>query len=146
MSNHTIGKRIKRLRKSKGLNQAELGELIGKSNGAISQYELGQTDIPTSVLVKLAEALGVSYEWLMSEEPLPDESFRRSISIGRLKGDSNAIGDYNTTGNTSQGCEQQLAMLQVKYDALQGQCDSLTRERDVYKEQVEFLKNLLGKA
>lgn len=56
-----IGLNIKHLRKSKKMNQGELGELLdGKSAQIVSRYEKGETETPLDVIYKVAEVFQVS--------------------------------------------------------------------------------------
>ncbi|MDD5050386.1 MAG: helix-turn-helix transcriptional regulator [Candidatus Pacebacteria bacterium] len=55
-----FGKNLKKLRMSKKMPQAKLGELIGVSRGYISNIEHGKINTTLSTIVKLADALGVS--------------------------------------------------------------------------------------
>jgi len=57
MDSNCIGVNIKRIREEKRLSQSKVGELIGKSESTIGNYENGIIDIPCSALLKLAEAL-----------------------------------------------------------------------------------------
>lgn len=53
-----IGGRIRRLRKRAGLTQAELGQLVDRTQGWVSQVESGQIDVDSLVLIQqLARAL-----------------------------------------------------------------------------------------
>lgn len=69
----TIYDRIRKLRKDKGLTQAELGRLVGyNSRAAVCKIEKGQRDIPRGLVEKFAVALGVSPAYLMGwEEVVP---------------------------------------------------------------------------
>ncbi|MFQ5562814.1 MAG: helix-turn-helix domain-containing protein [Parvularculaceae bacterium] len=60
----SIGDRIRRARKSLGLNQACLARRVGVSQPAVANWESGVHDPRRLMLVKLADALGVSAEWL----------------------------------------------------------------------------------
>lgn len=59
-----IGKKIKILRKTRGLTQEQLAEKLGCKRATISNYEIGRRN-PQNVkeLEKLAEALGVTLEY-----------------------------------------------------------------------------------
>lgn len=62
----TIGKRLARLRKEKGLSQAKLAELAGYSGaGAIGNIERDSRGYGASIVV-IAEALGTSPEYLQT--------------------------------------------------------------------------------
>ena len=55
-----IGSRIRRIRKEKGLSQAELGEMVGLNADRIQKYENGVRKPKKDMLKRIAEALGVS--------------------------------------------------------------------------------------
>lgn len=47
--------RIRDLRKDKDLTQREMGEILSCSQRVYSNYERGDLDIPTEILIKLAK-------------------------------------------------------------------------------------------
>lgn len=57
MDSKSIGLNIKRIREERKISQKKLGELVGKSESAVGNYETGSTDIPCSVLLSMAEVL-----------------------------------------------------------------------------------------
>ena len=59
-----IGQRIRRIRKEKGVTQAELAKKCGRNLQQISDWENGRRNPKTSSLVTIAKALGVSIEKL----------------------------------------------------------------------------------
>lgn len=59
-----IGLNIKAIREKRKISQSRLGEMIGKSESTIGNYENGNIDIPCSALLKLAEALECELEEL----------------------------------------------------------------------------------
>lgn len=61
-----LGKRIKQIREAKRLTQAQLGELIGIKENGIRQYEIGRNAPRENRLKKIANALGVSWQWLVT--------------------------------------------------------------------------------
>jgi transcriptional regulator with XRE-family HTH domain len=71
-----IGENIKMLRKSRGMSQEQLGDRIGKTRSAISQYEHGEIIPRMGVIEKLSEVFRVSkheiiggYEYEMVDFP-----------------------------------------------------------------------------
>jgi len=62
----TIGKRIARLRKDKGLKQEDLAEMLGVSGQAVSKWENDQTCPDISLLPLLAKILGVTVDELLT--------------------------------------------------------------------------------
>lgn len=62
----TTGERIKAKRKEKGLSQKELGKLLGVSGSMIGQYENNIRNPKNETLCRIAQALDVSLDDLMS--------------------------------------------------------------------------------
>lgn len=68
----TIGDRIKKLRKEKGISVDKLAEIIGKDRATIYRYESNDIEkMPTSVLEPLATALGTTPAYLMGWDDTP---------------------------------------------------------------------------
>ena len=57
MINNEIGKRIQKAREDAGLSQEELASLLGYTQSALSNYELGKRRLYLSNLEKIAKAL-----------------------------------------------------------------------------------------
>jgi len=57
--------RIRDLREDKDLSQKEMGKLLGMSQTGYSKYETGENDIPTSILIKLADIHGTSIDYIL---------------------------------------------------------------------------------
>ena len=63
----SIGKNIAHLRKERGLTQAQLGELLGVSNQAISKWE-SDVNLPDVMLLpQIAKVFGVAIDRLFEE-------------------------------------------------------------------------------
>jgi transcriptional regulator with XRE-family HTH domain len=61
----SMGSRIKELRKQAGLNQTELGELIGQSHAAVAAIESGRNDPSTQTLEKIATKFNVTIDYIV---------------------------------------------------------------------------------
>ena len=57
--------RIRNLREDRDLKQRQLAEYLNCSQQVYSNYELGQRDIPTDVLIKLSKFYDVSVDYLL---------------------------------------------------------------------------------
>lgn len=70
-------KRIRDLREDKDLTQVQMAKKLGCSQRIYSNYERGDVDIPTSILIKLAKIHKVSTDYLLEltdkAEPYPKE-------------------------------------------------------------------------
>ena len=64
-----IGQRIKAARMEKGLNQGELGELVGCSNNHMSHVEVGQTKVSLTMLMKLSVVLEKDFDYFLLDTP-----------------------------------------------------------------------------
>lgn len=58
-------RRIRDLREDSDLRQREIGEYLQCTQSCYSAYELGKRDIPTDVLIKLAELYHTSIDYLL---------------------------------------------------------------------------------
>lgn len=58
-----VGKRIKALRKTRGLTQEQLAEKLGVQRATISNYEIGRRSPHLKELEKIAGVLGVSLDY-----------------------------------------------------------------------------------
>jgi transcriptional regulator with XRE-family HTH domain len=63
-----IGEKIKRLRKTNDMNQAELGRKIGADARQISNYENGKNTPSTDALIRIANVFKVSLDYLAKDE------------------------------------------------------------------------------
>ena len=57
--------RIRDLREDRDLKQRQLAEFLNCSQQVYSNYELGQRDIPTDVLIRLSDFYQVSVDYLL---------------------------------------------------------------------------------
>lgn len=57
--------RIRGLREDRDLFQKDIAEYLNCTQVCYSRYELGMRDIPTDVLIKLAEYYGTSTDYLL---------------------------------------------------------------------------------
>lgn len=67
----TIGSRIRERRNELGLTQRDIGAAVGRSTGAVTQWEADMTKPNGQNLMKLAKFLGCSPEWLISGKGEP---------------------------------------------------------------------------
>ena len=74
------------LRNKKGLSQAELGKLVETSGDIIDRYERGEVKPSIDVVVRLADALGTSLDYLAgrTELELDKGTIKRMEDIERL--------------------------------------------------------------
>ena len=61
----SMGARLRALRKKRGYNQTELGEIIDKSLRTIQKYETGEIEIPLSVISQLADVLDTTTSYIL---------------------------------------------------------------------------------
>ena len=57
--------RLKELRKSRKLNQVDLGKIAGITSKQIQRYESGESEPRLSVLVRLSDYFDVSLDYLV---------------------------------------------------------------------------------
>ena len=64
-------RRIRDLREDKDLSQREMGEILSCSQRVYSNYERGELDIPTEILIKLADFHEVSTDYILNRTNNP---------------------------------------------------------------------------
>lgn len=62
---------MRELREDNDLLQKDIAEFLNCSQVCYSRYELGKRDIPTDVLIKLANYYSVSIDYLLNQTDLP---------------------------------------------------------------------------
>lgn len=58
-------RRIRDLREDKDMTQKQMGEILSCSQRVYSNYERGDLDIPTEILIKLADFHDVSVDYIL---------------------------------------------------------------------------------
>lgn len=59
--------RIRDLREDRDLKQRQVAQYLNCSQQVYSNYELGQRDIPTGILIKLSDFYGVSIDYILGQ-------------------------------------------------------------------------------
>ncbi len=67
-------KRIRDLREEKDLTQKQLAEILNCSQRIYSNYERGDVDIPTAILIKLSRFYNVSIDYLLDETTIREKA------------------------------------------------------------------------
>ncbi len=57
--------RIRDLREDQELNQTQFARILGMSQTGYSKYETGENDIPTEILLKMADYYETSVDYLL---------------------------------------------------------------------------------
>ena len=58
-------KRLRDLREDHDLNQTQVASILNMSQSGYSKYETGENDIPTAVLIKLADFYDTSVDYIL---------------------------------------------------------------------------------
>lgn len=64
-------RRIRDLREDKDLTQKEMGQILCCSQRVYSNYERGDIDLPTEILIRLADFHQVSVDYLLNRTNEP---------------------------------------------------------------------------
>lgn len=64
--------RIRNLREDKDLTQVQMSRILSCSQRVYSNYERGDIDIPTTILIRLADFHGVSVDYLLDRTDNPE--------------------------------------------------------------------------
>ena len=80
-----LGSRLKQLRKQKRWTQKELAGKVEVRFQQLNKYESGLNIPPAEMLVKLADALGTSIDYLLTGNPIEDSPLASSRLFQRFK-------------------------------------------------------------
>lgn len=58
-------KRIRDLREDRDLTQTQVAKILGMSQTGYSKYETGENDLPSAVLIKLADFYHTSVDYIL---------------------------------------------------------------------------------
>ena len=64
--------RIRELREDHDLRQVDIAKILKMSQTGYSKYETGENDVPTSVLIALADFYNVSVDYLLGRTNKPE--------------------------------------------------------------------------
>ena len=67
-------KRIRDLREDSDLTQKQAAEIFNCSQQVYSNYELGQRDIPTDLLIKMSKFYNVSTDYILGLTDKPEQN------------------------------------------------------------------------
>lgn len=65
-------RRIRDLREDKDMTQTQIAKILNCSQRIYSNYERGEVDIPTEILIKLADFHNVSVDYLLNRTANPN--------------------------------------------------------------------------
>ncbi len=78
-----IGQNIARIRKSRGLTQIELGNIIGINQYQISDYEIGRLHLSDEMIIRFAKALKTSSDDILGLKTNDNDIEKPSLKIIR---------------------------------------------------------------
>lgn len=67
-------KRIRDLREDLDLNQTQVAKMLKMSQTGYSKYETGENDVPTAVLITLANFYNVSIDYLLGQTDVKERN------------------------------------------------------------------------
>lgn len=67
--------RIRNLREDKDLTQSYMGKILSCSQRVYSNYERGDIDVPTAILIKIADFHNVSVDYLLNRTDNPNTNY-----------------------------------------------------------------------
>lgn len=91
MNDYSFGNRLSALRRQMGISQAQLGQMVGVSNKSVSKWENGAAKPGVGIISKLALALNISMDSLLTEAEASPEIHRIVITGGPCAGKTTAM-------------------------------------------------------
>lgn len=122
---HHLGRKVERVRRLRGMTQAELGDLLGITKQAVSKMEQSEK-IEDERLDKIATALGVTVEGL--KEFNEETVLYNTNNFYENCGVKNAIGNNQTFNNFP--LEQAIEFFEKLLDKQREQFENLKKAKD----------------
>ena len=82
---NAIAKNLSELRKRKNMTQADLAEQLNYSDKAVSKWERAESVPDIAVLKSIADILGVTVDYLITEEHDDPDELRKKLSRRKLR-------------------------------------------------------------
>ena len=82
--NKTVGKNLRLLRELLGMEQADLGRLIGYEQPMVSLIEKGERGLKGEPLLRAAEALNIDVSFLVAEKKYTKEEAQMILDFHKL--------------------------------------------------------------
>lgn len=79
-------RRIRELREDHDLTQSQLAEMLSMKQPQYFRYEQGYRDIPTDILIALADYYGVSTDYILGRTDMPTPYRPKKVSIPSSEG------------------------------------------------------------
>lgn len=73
-------RRLKDLRQDNDLKQKDIAKVLNISQRGYSHYETGNNNIPTEILIRLADYYGTSVDYLLGRTDIKDK--KEKIKLG----------------------------------------------------------------
>ncbi len=83
LGKETLGQRLVRFRKERGLTQKQLAEKIGIIEMLISDYERDKLRLHAEMVIRYAKALGVTTDELLGVKRTRNAGYRPSLKVVR---------------------------------------------------------------
>ena len=80
-----LSEKVKRLRKERELTQKELADKLGVNSSHLSRLEKGKYQPSTEMLKKFAAFFGVTTDYLLSDEEIPEINIKNKSLAERVK-------------------------------------------------------------
>jgi len=82
-SSETVGQRIARTRRARGLTQKQLGERIGTERTLVTDYEIGRLRLSGEMIARFALALDVSTDFILGLSDMPSLPQKPDLKLTR---------------------------------------------------------------
>ena len=128
-----IGERIKQVRKEAGMTQQQLAQRLGIPYQSIGQWERGIRKPKIETLQAIADAIGVSLDYLLGN--VTDPFF--VLDNERIKADINS---YENNPEPSQPAKSEVSEEDIKFALFGGDGEITDEMYDEVKEFVKFVK------
>jgi transcriptional regulator with XRE-family HTH domain len=105
-----IGRRIRQIRASQKITQAQLAQQINVSPATVSGWEIGDSGISLEAATRVAELAGVTLDWLLHEKETPGAD----LADGHTPEEIKLLENYRRLTRTSQTALSRISEMMHK--------------------------------
>ncbi|MEN9964356.1 MAG: hypothetical protein RL582_1451 [Bacteroidota bacterium] len=117
-----IGQKLKKIRELKNFTQTHIASELGITQSAYSKIELGETDVTYLKLTRIAEALGVSAEEIVSFNE------HMIFNVMHNQNGNGLVVNKGVSENEKKLYEEQISVLKEEISYLKKVLDKLMRD------------------
>lgn len=112
-----FGEKMKEIREQKGISGNQFSKMLGISQANYSNYERGRTEPPLAIVVRIAQLLNVSVDYLLGlSETQHDRVVQSTVNGHNVNGSGNVVSSAHADADEISRLKTENAALKIKLE------------------------------